>query len=656
MNTAGHFALCLSWLFALFGVLGGVLAAWSKSDRWFESVRRAIIGSAITACISVFALGFEFVQNNYTNQYVWQFSNESMEWWYKVSAIWGGMDGSMLLWAALLSLSAAVVARNAYHYPRGLVSWTFPVLSSSLLFFLTIVTFFTNPFRFLEAEFIPPDGNGLNPLLQNPLMAIHPPMLYLGFTTFAVPFAFCLGSLLAGDFSSKWVQLTRRWTLIAWGFLTAGIVLGGHWAYVELGWGGFWAWDPVENSSFLPWLTATALLHSIMVEEQKGMLRFWNIWLAIATYSLTVLGTFLTRSGVVQSVHAFASTDIGPVFLYYLFAVFVFSVALTFWRRKELRSERNIQSLFSREAALLINNLIFLSICFATLWGVLFPILSEAITGTKQAVGIPYFQAVNVPLFLLMLLMMGIGPMIAWKQSSIKQLFSLFFQPALLGCGAGIVLIWAGIENFYSVLSYALCFFVSMTLLQEFHRSAKRKKENIQISTGSIFSGTSGRVAQKRRIAGHIVHFGVVVAVIGITASMAHKIEREFALRKGENTEVGRFEISLEKIFPERKANFEALIAETVIRDRHSQKEISRLTPELRRYFRNGESTTEVALQMTLREDLYLVLAGLDQSGEKATLKVFINPLQIWLWIGSGIMLIGTLWLLVLKVPLKSQS
>ena len=311
-----------------------------------------------------------------------------MSWIYKITAVWGGMDGSMLLWASLLTCFSGVTAASSRHYAPEFRPWLLSVLNSSGLFFLTVVLYFTNPFRYIAADFIPPDGNGLNPLLQNPYMAIHPPTLYLGFTALSVPYAFCIAALLSKKLDINWLKYSCRWTLIAWGFLTAGITLGGHWAYLELGWGGFWAWDPVENSSFLPWLIATAYLHSVMVQERRGILKVWNVILIVAAYGLTVFGTFLTRSGIVQSVHAFAETDIGWIFLIYLSLLVIVAFVLLALRWRLLQPEQKISSLFSREVFFLMNNIIFVGICFATFWGVMFPVLSEAITGKKQAVGL----------------------------------------------------------------------------------------------------------------------------------------------------------------------------------------------------------------------------------------------------------------------------
>ena len=653
MAEFGHLALFFAWVLALFGVLGGAGAGIKRSRKLLLAVVNSTKLVTLCCFLSIFALGWLFIHNDYSVQYVWRFSNRDMPDIYKISAIWGGMDGSMLLWAFILSLSSGVVALNFRASSSALMSWTLAVLNSSALFFLSVVMFITDPFRYIKAPFVPPDGNGLNPLLQNPLMVVHPPMLYLGFTTFAVPFAFCLGALFSGVLNNDWIRLTRRWTLLGWAFLTAGIVMGGHWAYVELGWGGFWAWDPVENSSFLPWLTGSAFLHSVMVQERKSMLKIWNVWLVVATYGLTVFGTFLTRSGIVQSVHAFAETDMGWVFLAYLGTLVALTLALTIWRRKELRPERRIESFFSREAAFLINNLILLSICFATLWGVMFPVISEAVTGVKQTVSIPFFNAVNVPLFLALIFMMGVGPLIAWRKSNLPNLRRTFLGPFVFGIAVAVLLVWAGVPGFYPILSYALCAFVLMTILGEMHRGIRAQALGSENALAGSLSG-AGRLFRRHRdrYAGYLVHFGVLVATIGITASMAHKVEREFALAPGESFRVGRFELKLKQIDEGQTPNYQSVTAVTEVFDQEGNF-LRTLKPEMRSYVRNQENTTEVALNVTLREDLYLVMVGLDDSGRKAALKVFINPLQVWLWFGAILMIIGSV---IILLPRKQTA
>jgi cytochrome c-type biogenesis protein CcmF len=596
---------------------------------------------AVLMVLSLCGLGTAFVSDDYTNQYVWQHSNMGMSDLYKLTAIWGGMDGSMLLWGAILTANVGLVA-FFYKKNPGLMSWVLTTLLTSQLFFLTVIVLLTNPFRFLQTDIIPPDGNGLNPLLQNPYMAIHPPTLYLGFTTLAVPYAFCMGALLSGQLSSEWITMTRRWTLIAWGFLTAGIVLGGHWAYLELGWGGFWAWDPVENASFFPWLTGTAFLHSVMIQQRKGMLKIWNVWLVVLTYALTVFGTFLTRSGVVQSVHAFAKQDVGWVFLVYLGFVLLVALALTLYRRVALRAERRIESILSREAAFLLNNLVLLSICFATVWGVLFPVLSEAVTGEKQAVGIPFFNAVNIPLFLILIFLMAVGPLIAWRRASFDSLKRIFLVPFLFSLAAGVLLVFAGIESFKATLAYSLSWFAVLTVTFEFYRGYRRQKTDAAGNSSPVARASYLVKRHRTRYAGYLVHIGVAVMAISITASMAHKVEQEFVLAPGERFEIGPFALQLDTLGEYETGNYGALAATVSVFDRNGGALRHTLKPELRQYFRNQESTSEVALMMGALQDIYLVLAGTDNTGERAAFKVFLNPLQVWLWIGALIVLLGT--------------
>ncbi len=666
MNEFGYLCLCLAWLLSLYsfaiGAYGGAISksALQRSCAFTVSASNAAIGVFLCLGLCILALSYSFLTNDYTNQYVWQYSNLDMEPMYKISAIWGGMDGSMLLWAFLLSVSVAIVAMRSDRYPRTLTPWVVAVLSSSLLFFITVVLFLTNPFRFLNASFIPPDGNGLNPLLQNPYMAVHPPLLYLGFTTQAVPYAFCMAALLSGNLSNEWIRLTRAWALVAWGFLTAGIVMGGHWAYLELGWGGFWAWDPVENASFLPWLTSTAFLHSVMVQERKDMLKFWNVWLNVLTYALTVFGTFLTRSGIVQSVHAFASTDVGWVFLGYLGLIFAVAAILSYVRRTALRSDRKIESFLSREAFFLMNNLVLLSICFAVLWGVMFPVLSEAVTGSKQAVGIPFFNTVNVPLFLLLLLLMGVGPMIAWKKAAVSRTLKTFLMPLLTALFLCSFLVWVGIDEFYPLLSYGLCWFITTSIFVELHRGLRAQKlAGEGLPDGFVYRFGKLVRRHRARYGGYLVHIGVVIAAVSITASMAHKFEKEFSLKVGETIAVRRFNLRLDEIRPVRTKNFEAVQARITVMAANSGEVLGTYAPEMRSYFRNQESTTEVAIRMGMREDLYLVFIGLDEAGTQAGIKVFVNPLQVWLWYGAIIMVIGVVVIVAPsfgKVPVTSAG
>ncbi len=648
MNEFGHLALVAAWLAAFVGFLLGLFSVTDTADkipgrvaRLVASTKRATVVVFLCTSIATGALVYAFLVSDYSLHYVWQFSNREMAAIYRVAALWGGMDGSMLLWCFMLAGVSAIAAVTTSAGTK-LLGGTLAAANSSALFFLSVVLFATNPFRAVRAIAIPPDGNGLNPLLQNPLMAIHPPTLYAGFTTFSVPFAFCIGALLSNRLDNSWLTLTRRWTLIAWAFLTAGIVLGGGWAYVELGWGGFWAWDPVENASFLPWLVGTAYLHSVMVQQRKGMLKTWNVALVALTYGLTVFGTFLTRSGIVQSVHAFASTDVGWVFLLYMSLLAISVIALIYLRRKELSPESRIESFVSRESGFVVNNLIFLAIMFATVWGVMFPVFSEFLTGSKQTVGIPFYNAVNVPLFLLLLGLMVIGPMMAWRRGSLKAVWKQLTIPIVSAVGIGALLIWTGVTSFYALTAYCFAWVISISVMMELHRGAKA------LSPDAIGAGYPKVLKRHReRYAGHLVHIGVAIAAIGITASMAHKMEMEVTLKPGEVVEIGRYKLSFVDLNVETLKNYERFYAKLDVVDARSGTKIQTLQPELRHYFKNNETTTEVALRTSLRDDLYTVLVGVEENGAAASFKLFVNPLQIWLWIGSVIMMLGTIVIII---------
>ena len=659
MIDVGHFCLVVAWLMSLYGFTAGVYGARSvkanpasaKAQAWVRSARNSVLLCCFFSVLSLIALGQAFVTHNYKYIYVWQHSNNSMAAMYRVSAIWGGMDGSMLLWAVIMSIYSAVAVWRSSDVPRELLRWIVPVLSAGTGFFLTVVTLLTNPFRLVPPGSSPVDGNGLNPLLQNPSMMIHPPMLYAGFTGFIVPAAFCFAALISGNLSDRWIKLTRRTTLVAWTFLTCGIILGGNWAYIELGWGGFWAWDPVENASFLPWLTATAFLHSVMVQEHRGMLKIWNVCLSVATYALTVFGTFLTRSGVVQSVHAFAETDIGWVFLAYLGVMIAFTIGLIIHRRVELRPEHRLESYFSREAAFLFNNLALIGICFATFWGTMFPVISEAFAGEKAVVGPPFFNQVNVPLFLSLLFLMGIGPLIAWRKASGRAVVKIFTVPILIGSAVTVAFLVFEPTRPYPALGFGLVTFVLCTIEAEFRRAVRVRR---QVAGGSYGAGLVSVVRRKpRRYGGFLVHLGVAIMAVAITASSAYKIEQDVTLTAGGEKVVGRYILKLDQLEQQLFSNYGAMIASITVLDAKTRQELTKMHPEKRSYTVNQETTTEVALRMTPREDLYIALTGIDIAPNAAEdvdlktvpamFKVFVNPLQVWVWFGGIVILFGSM-------------
>lgn len=625
MNDFGFYLLAFALLTSVCSFAFSIYAGKNKLGNFLSAGRTALILSCVFNIGSYLTLSFLFLKSDFANLYVWQTSSVSMPWYYRLAAVWGGMDGSLLLWSFLLSISTLIMLIRSKVFDQLALPWIIAISSAGLCFFQSVLIFASNPFRYIDLDTIPVDGNGLNPLLQNPYMAIHPPMLYLGFTNFAIPFAICVGYLIANNTTNQWVTLTRKWTLIAWGFLTIGIFLGAHWAYLELGWGGFWAWDPVENASFLPWLTGTAYLHSVIVQERKDLLKIWNVFLITLTYGLTIFGTFLTRSGIVQSVHSFAESDIGHMFLIYLIIILIFSGVVIFYRRNSLKSVSVLNTIFSKEAFFLLNNLIFLTICFATLWGVLFPVISEAITGNKQVVGIPFFNAINVPLFLVLLFLMAVTPLLNWRENTLGRLAKVFTSNFISCFIISIILFFAGIKDFYSLLSFSLAWFIVICLIKE-------------VVTYSKNQGVKKHIIKNySKYAGFIVHLGVVIASISITASMAYKFEQEFSLQINKSIQVQDYEVKLIELKEAKGSNYESLIATINIPNKNLT-----LHPEIRHYGNKKENTSEVALHMGLLNDLYLVLTGIDETGTEAHFKVFINPLQIWLWIGAGIMAIGT--------------
>jgi len=713
--TIGHFSLLLAWILSFYGLIAGLYGAKTSNIQISRSASRAVVLMGGLSLLSLIFLCVSFLTNDYSNLYVWQHSSNDMHPLYLIGAVWGGMDGSMLLWAVIMSLFAALVVLRKAAVPEALFVWVVPMLSGACAFFLTVVSAFTNPFRLIPESISHFDGNGLNPLLQNPSMMIHPPLLYLGFTGFVVPFAFCLAALASNQLSVSWIRLTRRWTLVSWCFLTAGIVLGGNWAYIELGWGGFWAWDPVENASFMPWLTGTAFLHSVMVQEHRGMLKVWNIMLAVLTYLLTVFGTFLTRSGVVQSVHAFAETDVGWVFLAYMIVLLVIVLVLLSLRWKSLKPDSVLQSYISREAAFLFNNLCLLAILVTTLWGTMLPVITEAMTGEKSVVGPPFFNKVNNPLFLALLFLMAVGPLISWRKNSIAQIRKTFIVPVLISgiifislvlidsgrslaalrffafsfnvlitlrfsnhefrsqnfkilsiltiCLSSIVSIYTFLSNFdafihsdqiLTCLSFSLSALVVLTIFMDFYRAAKiraaTKKRNLPSQVVSLLK------SKPRRYGAHLVHLGVAFAAISITASMAYKIERDLALELGAPQKVGSYNLALLGLKEGSGYGYKSLSAEIEVSDAKTGEFITKMYPEKRAYSRSTEVTTEVDIRSTLKEDLYIAFAGLEQIDEgvvnsdpgsvqnkRAVLKVFINPLQVWLWFSSLLILFGSL-------------
>ena len=519
-----NLSLAFAWLLSAITVFGFISKLCCANKLLCNLGAKSVYLTGSLGVLSTIGLAILFLRDDYRYLYVWQNSNAEMHPFYKISAVWGGMNGSILLWAALGGIFAIIAVRISGRISDSFKESTVLIVSISNLFFFGVVLFLCNPFEYVSTPVAPATGHGLNPLLQNPSMLIHPPLLYLGFTGFIVPFAFAMAGLLSGELENRWVKEVRLNSLVAWMFLTAGIILGGNWAYIELGWGGFWAWDPVENASFLPWLTATAYIHSSMVQLNRGMLKGWNVILPVMTYSLTLFGTFLTRSGVVQSVHSFAKSDLGWVFLAYLILVVFLSTCLYIWRRKKLKPENSIQSFFSREVVFLFNNLILLSICFATIWGVLLPVITEAVTGTKSVVGPPYFNRVNGPLFLGLFFLLGIGPLISWKKANIANLRKVFSWNFLFGLIVIAIAMFFSPDRPVAALAFGSISFAMFTAVVELHRIFRSSKKEVN---GNPNAGKKNKI--KRFIAkspAHVIHLGATVMAIAAVASTVYKTKK----------------------------------------------------------------------------------------------------------------------------------
>jgi cytochrome c-type biogenesis protein CcmF len=645
LDILGSFALLLAFLGAVYAVGAGIAGILTRKTLLTKSARNAGLAVFVLVTIAVGCLEYYFFTDNFSMAYVAAHSNRALPFYYKFAALWAGQEGSLLLWTWLLStyaFFALLVNRNKH---PELMPYAGVVLAGVQIFFLTLNNFVASPFAVLAGSdpsgvmrlSTLSDGHGLNPLLQYPEMVIHPPMLYLGYTGFTVPFAFALAALLGRYPGEKWIHITRRWTMIAWCFQSVGILLGAHWAYAVLGWGGYWAWDPVENASLLPWITGTAFLHSVMMQEKRGMMKVWNIWLVFTTFMLCILGTLLTRSGIVSSVHAFAQSSIGNWFVGFLILTFVVCFA-SYWKNRDyLRSDNQLDSLVSRESSFLFNNLVLLAACFAVLWGTLFPVLSEWVTGSKISVGPPFFNKVNIPIALFLLLLTGVGPLLAWRKTSFDALKRNFAWPLLGGVVAGAIALVFGFRDIYSLICLILGVFVTLTILSEFFRGARV----IAVRDGSNLLSAVGELTMRntRRYGGYVVHFGMVLIFIGIAGVPFNKdVQKEMAI--GETLSIGPYSILCQNFDRVATANYDSERA-TLEVFRGGKSEMM-LYPE-RRFFLSSQVTeTMVAVQSSPLRDLYIVYAGRSPENGQPVIHAYLNPLVKWIWFGGIVVVLGT--------------
>ena len=678
MPEFGSFCLLLALMLTVYNLLVGGLALWGASpsglrltnrpeaiwNRLGETARRAGIASFIALCCAAFALVWAAFTNDFSVEYIRSHSNIALNPAYKFAALWSGQEGSLLLWAFLLS-AYGFVLRVRHRVDVRLTAFASVILAGIQVFFVLLLCVGAPPFSIAPGP-VAADGAGLNPLLQYPEMVMHPPLLYLGYVGFSVPFAFALGALMMRYPGEKWIHITRRWTMVTWMFLTVGIFMGAHWAYSVLGWGGYWGWDPVENASLMPWLTSTAFLHSVMMQEKRGMMKNWNVWLIFSTFLLTILGTLLTRSGAVQSVHAFAQSAIGAWFYTFILIVFAICLFTFFFQRDHLKSENKLESLVSRESSFLFNNMILLAACFTVLWGTLFPVLSEFVTGSKVTMGAPFYNRVNIPIGLFLLFLTGIGPLLAWRSTSLRSIRRNFILPSIAMAAMAIALMAGGLRpwndgddmqsTFFSLIAFTLGAGVITAIVEEFLRGAKV----VHTQTGkNILAATVLLIRRNtRRYGGYIIHFGIVVMFIGI-AGGAFNQARELEMSTGSSLDIGPYHLVSTGMTQDSKPEYDT--SYSVLNVYRNGKYVTQLSPEKRVYFagtNHEQASTIVALHSTAQADLYTVFEGTNPDSGLPIIKAFLNPLIAWIWIGVAIVVAGTFIALVpnlVRTPVRQR-
>jgi cytochrome c-type biogenesis protein CcmF len=635
MNILGEIGIKISWVLSLYAFLVLFLGIRSRQPSFLQSGYRAFGAIFLLTTAATGALVYALATKDFSLRYVAENVSSNLPLFYAVTALWAGQAGSLLFWAWLLALFTALVILQNRNRNEAFLPYVLLTLSVLQFFFLTLLVFPSNPFEPLG--FTIREGMGLNPLLQNPGMIFHPPTLYLGYVGFAIPFSFAIAALLTRRLDAEWIRSTRRWTLFAWLFLSIGILLGAKWAYEELGWGGYWAWDPVENASLMPWLTGTAYLHSVMIQERKGMLKIWNMILIVVTFLLTILGTFITRSGMISSVHSFGASSLGPMFLVFLLAAALISFYLIYTRRHELRSRNRLDSYLSRESSFLFNNLILLGATFAVLWGTLFPLISEAVRGVKVTVGPPFFNQVNVPIGIVLILLTGICPLISWRKATWNNFLRNFLIPSGVFLASIMALFVAGLRNLYALLSFSLSAFVLATIFLEFYRGTRAR---VRLH-GEAIPVAFGRLVNKyrRRYGGYIIHIGMILIFIGITGSSVFKKEKEVTLRKGDAFEFAGYRLEFVGIDEYRTST--AQVAAAALKLWKGDRYLGLANPSKHYHFLQEQTMTEVYIRSSLKEDLYLILAAIQKDGS-VQIKAHLNPLLIWIWIGGYVVIFGT--------------
>jgi cytochrome c-type biogenesis protein CcmF len=672
----GFGVLAITFLITLYSVFAAIYGERTKNAAFVESARRAMLLTWPMLTLTAGILIYLLVNNHYEVQFVYEVTSRSMPTYLKVTAWWGGQAGSLLFWSWLMSAFTSLVTVRKWDRDREFLPWVIAVCGITMSFFLGMSLAFENPFAQLYQNFAgiaahtfqpansllftPTDGRGLNPLLRHPGMVIHPPMLYLGFVSFVIPYAFAMAALITGRTDDRWIRITRRWALWAWLFLSFGLVLGGRWAYDVLGWGGYWGWDPVEIAAFMPWLTGTAFLHSVMIQEKRGMLKHWNMLLIILTYDLVIFGTFLTRSGVLSSVHAFAQSAIGPFFFAFIGLTFITSIILIIYRWSDLASETKMTSMLSREALFLLNNLLFMSILVVCFWGVIYPLISELFTGAKVTVGPPFYERATAPLFASLMLLMGVAPLSAWGHSTLQTLGRAIWKPALAAFAVVVLAYFTYTQNVGALVGFFLVALVIFVTIYEYWRGAHSRQRSQGENIFTAFWNLTGR--NRRRYGGYIIHISMMLMAIGILGIEIFQVETQGRVGVGQSLNLSNYTITYRELASwddqPKGVNYTRAVVDVYRNGIY----LGALHPRKDYYYDSQQNMTIPGERATLRDDLYVLLIDWEPADTTgATFKVFVNPLVNWLWIGSLVFLAGIIIAAwpekdTERVPVKAKS
>ena len=669
----GYSALVIAFLISIYGIIAAIYGETRKKPEWIDSARHAMLLTFPLLTVSSIAIIMLLVNHNFEVTYVSSVTSRSMPMYLRITALWGGQPGSLLFWSWLMAGFASAVTLRDWSRDREFLPWVIVVSLVTLAFFLMLVVFFENPFLRTwrgvggtilpesvfqpkgALPFIPSDGRGLNPLLRHPGMVIHPPMLYLGFVSFVIPFAFAIAALITGRTDARWIKITRRWTLWAWLFLSLGLILGGRWAYDVLGWGGYWGWDPVEIAALMPWLTATPFLHSAMIQEKRGMLKHWNILLIILTYDLMIFGTFLTRSGVLSSVHAFAQSAIGPLFFAFIGVTLLISLYLLSLRWDDLKAETEMTSLMSREFLFLLNNLLFMGILVISFWGVIFPLLTEALgivgqtfpslshifTGQKVTVGPSFYKRAQFPLWAFLLFLMGVAPLSAWGASTLKSLGRNIWKPTLVSFIVPIAVVLGGITGFTAVLILWLCGFVFAITVYEFYKGAQARHKRQQVSFWEAFWTLVAR--NRRRYGGYFIHIGIILMAVGILGIEVFQSETQGTVPIGGEIKLDNYVMRYDSL-AEWETTDNRFVTRAVVSVYKDGELITELYPRRDYFYESQQGMTIPGVRSTIEDDFYVILIDWQPiSTQNATFKVYHNPLVNWLWFGSFVFIFGVI-------------